>query len=305
MPQRIVPSGGLRKKVVIVGAGPAGLEAARVAAERGHDVHLFEAAERAGGQVLLAARSHRRREMIGVIDWRLDRIAEAGVRCSFSTYADRARVLAEAPDVVLVATGGVPDTSVVQDGADLVVSSWDVISGQVKAGARVLVYDDNGAHPGMQVAEQVAEGGAAVEIVTPERFFAPGMGGMNHAGYARVLQRWDVRVTVNTRLLAVRRGGNALVAVLSSEYGDRRWEREVDQVVVEHGTVPVDDLYFALLPLSINAGEVDQDALIAGTPQQRLRNPAGRFRLFRIGDAVTSRNIHAAIYDALRFTHNL
>jgi hypothetical protein len=74
--------------------------------------------------------------------------------------------------------------------------------------------------------------------------------------------------------------------------------------VVEHGTVPVDDLYFALRPGSSNHGEVDHPALIADRPQQIVRNPEGRYQLFRIGDAVASRNAHAAIYDALRFAKN-
>ena len=69
---------------------------------------------------------------------------------------------------------------------------------------------------------------------------------------------------------------------------------------MEHGTLPLDDLYFALKPLSRNAGEVDHAALIAGAPQAVVRHPEGRFQLFRIGDAVASRNVHAAIYDALR-----
>jgi len=74
----------------------------------------------------------------------------------------------------------------------------------------------------------------------------------------------------------------------------------VAQVVVEHGTVPLDELYFDLVPGSVNGGAIDYDALAAGAPQAVVRNPAGRYRLYRIGDAVASRNIHAAIYDALR-----
>src|SRR3546814_11277042 len=64
-----------------------------------------------------------------------------------------------------------------------------------------------------------------------------------------------------------------------------------------HGTLPLDDLYFDLKPLSANLGAVDYDALTAGRPQEAVRNPDGRFRLYRIGDAVASRNVHAAIYD--------
>jgi hypothetical protein len=82
-------------------------------------------------------------------------------------------------------------------------------------------------------------------------------------------------------------------------------ERSFDQVVVNHGTMPLDDLYFALRPLSSNLGEVDQAALIEGRAQAIRTNPGGAFQLFRIGDAVSARNTHAAIYDALRLMKDL
>jgi 2,4-dienoyl-CoA reductase-like NADH-dependent reductase (Old Yellow Enzyme family) len=300
MPQVIARSSGPLRKVVVVGAGPAGLEAARVAGERGHQVVVFEAAERAGGQVLLAARSPRRRELIGIIDWRLARLEALGVTVRFGTYADAGTVLAETPDMVFVATGGLPNSAILAAGNELAVSSWDVVSGQVTPAERVLLYDDNGNHPGMQCAEMLAESGAAVEIVTPERYFAPEIGGLNHAEYARVFHAKGVRVTINSRVTAIRREGNELVATLGSDYDTRTEERRVDQVVVEHGTLPLDEVYQALRSDSVNWGEVDYPALLAGHTQQVVRNADGRFRLFRIGDAVASRNIHAAIFDALR-----
>ena len=70
--------------------------------------------------------------------------------------------------------------------------------------------------------------------------------------------------------------------------------------MVEHGTAPLDDVYFALKPGSVNLGEIDHAALLGGRPQEVVRNQEGRYRLFRIGDAVASRNIHAAVYDAMR-----
>ncbi|WP_319637476.1 hypothetical protein [Pacificispira spongiicola] len=79
----------------------------------------------------------------------------------------------------------------------------------------------------------------------------------------------------------------------------------MDQIVVNHGTIPLDDLYFDLKPLSRNLGEVDYDALIAGEMQTVSRNADGRFQLFRIGDAVSARNTHAAIYDALRLVRTV
>lgn len=81
--------------------------------------------------------------------------------------------------------------------------------------------------------------------------------------------------------------------------------RTVDQIVVNHGTIPLDDLYFELKPGSKNLGEISYDALLAGTAQTVERNPAGSYRLFRIGDAVAARNTHAAIYDALRLAKNI
>jgi NADPH-dependent 2,4-dienoyl-CoA reductase/sulfur reductase-like enzyme len=300
MPHVLARSTGPKRNIVVVGAGPAGLEAARVSAERGHAVVLFEAASDPGGQVRLLARTPRRKEMIGIVDWRAEQLQRLGVEMRFNTIADDAEVAALQPDIVLVATGGLPQAPELEGGHDLVVSSWDILSGDAKIAEEVLLYDDNGAHPGMQAAEMIADAGSALEIVSPERYFAPEVGGLNHVSYAKAFHRAGVRITINSRVAAVRREGNKLAAEVSSDYGPRRETRIVDQVVVEHGTLPLDDLYFALKEQSINRGEVDYRALIAGRPQEVVRNPDGRFRLFRIGDAVASRNIHAAIYDALR-----
>ncbi|MWP39887.1 N-methyl-L-proline N-demethylase HpbA [Rhodobacter sphaeroides] len=303
-PHEIAPAP-VKKRITVVGAGPAGLEAARVAGSRGHAVTVFEAASEAGGQLRLAARQERRREMMSIVGWRLDQCGKLGVKFHFNSFAEAEAVLATEPDAVIVATGGLPHTEVLEEGNDLVCSAWDILSGDVKPGASALVFDDAGDHAGLQAADLIAATGAAVEIVTPDRSFAPEVMAMNLVPYMRSLQACDATFTVTWRLKSVRREGNRLRAVLGSDYGPMLRDRLVDQVVVNHGTRPLDDLYFELKPLSSNLGEVDYDALATGGSQERLINPEGRFRLYRIGDAVAARNTHAAIYDALRLVRDL
>lgn len=299
MPHEI-PEAKAKKKIVIVGAGPAGMEAARVASERGHAVTVFEAAPDAGGQIRLTAQSERRREMISIIEWRMEQCLARDVQFRFNTFAEVSDVTSEEPDVVIVATGGLPHTDVLGEGNDLVVSAWDIIAGDVKPGKSVLVYDDAGDHPALQAAEMIAGTGAHVEIMTPDRSFAPDVMAMNLVPYMRSLQDKDVRFTVTYRLKSVKRAGNQLSAVIGTDYSSHVEERAFDQIVVNHGTMPMDELYFELKPHSRNLGAVDQEALIFGKSQPMTANPGGDFALFRIGDAVSARNTHAAIYDALR-----
>jgi pyruvate/2-oxoglutarate dehydrogenase complex dihydrolipoamide dehydrogenase (E3) component len=211
------------------------------------------------------------------------------------------------PDVVIVATGGLPNTELFESGQEQahVVTSWDIISGDVKPAEHVLIYDEAGDHPGLLAAEVAANAGSTVEVMTPDRTFAPDIMGMNLVPYMRALQDKDVTFTVTRRLLDVTRDGNKLSAKIGTDYSDHSHDATYDQVVVNYGTLPLDDLYFELKPLSSNGGAVDQDALLEGRAQTLVRNPEGTFQLFRIGDAVSARNTHAAIYDALRLLKDI
>ena len=295
------------KKVVVIGAGPGGLEAARVASERGHAVTVLEAADQPGGQIRLTAQSPRRREMISIVDWRMQQCEKRGVSFQFNTYAEMSDVVALEPQVVVVATGGIPNMELFETKGELknVSSAWDLISGDVKPAEHILIYDESGDHPGLQAAEIAANAGCKVEIMTPDRTVSPEIMAMNLVPYMRALQNKDVTFTVARRLLNLSQNGNKLKAEIGTDYSSLKTFLEYDQVILNYGTLPVDELYFQLKPFSQNEGAVDYEALILGKSQKLNKNIDGKFQLFRIGDAVSARNTHAAIYDALRFMKDI
>ncbi len=296
----VIPRANKSRRVLIVGAGPAGLEAARIAGERGHSVTIFEVMPRAGGQINLAVRNPRRVDLNGIVEWRVSELKRLGVELEFGTMADVATIQDREPDVVIVATGGQPQLPMLAGDLDRVSTSWDVLGGDVRPTGRVLFYDDNGTHSALSAAELIARSGAELEIVTPERTLGIEVGGMNHVPYARAFNETNTRITLNQRVLSVQPEGPRLCAEVGSDMSASRTTRLVDHVVVDYGTQPTADLYFELKPASSNLGAVDYGALMQGRPQSLLRNEAGSFQLFRIGDAVAGRDIHAAIYDALR-----
>jgi 2,4-dienoyl-CoA reductase-like NADH-dependent reductase (Old Yellow Enzyme family)/thioredoxin reductase len=293
-----------RRRAVVVGGGPAGLEAARVLAERGHAVVVFERQPRLGGQINIAARATWREALSGIVRWLEHRVQKLGVEVRLGEEATSAHVMDAAPDIVIVATGGRP-TRGSFTGSDLATTTWDVLTGAVAPGENVLVYDDNGQHQALSCAEFLATRKALVELVAPGRMIGEEVGATNIAIHLRELGRHNVILTPGHRLFEISREGNKLVAALRNEFSLQEEERVVDQVVAEHGTLPSDELYFALKPLSRNLGQIDLAMLSEGQPQDLTLNPNGRFALFRVGDAVASRNIHAALFDSLRICKDL
>jgi NADPH-dependent 2,4-dienoyl-CoA reductase/sulfur reductase-like enzyme len=290
--------------VAVVGGGPGGLEAARVAASRGHSVVLFEAAAALGGQLNLASKGTWRRDLSGIVDWLVGQIEALGVEVRLNQLADADMVLAEAPDVVVIATGGLPVVGHF-DGVELATTVWDVLAGQVEPGEEMLIIDEAGGHAGFSCAQFAAARGSNVEMVSPDRAHGLEVGAVTLAAHMGELYGQGVTLTVDTRLTALRSAGNKLVAVLENTYREIVEERVVDQVVGEYGTAPNEELYLALKPDSRNLGEMDLEALAAFAPQAIDVNHEGRFYLYRIGDAWAGRNVHAAMLDAMRVCKDL
>ena len=113
----------------------------------------------------------------------------------------------------------------------------------------------------------------------------------------------DVKIIPDTRVIEITRSGNSLSVTLENCYSNKSEKLNFSQVVGDNGTLPNDELYFELKPTSINNGEFDLEDLISIKPQTIESNRDGSFQLFRVGDAWTSRNLHAAILDAARIAH--
>jgi len=303
LPQRITPAPAEEhKRCAVIGGGPAGLEAARVLAERGHSVTLYEAGDTFGGQVALAAISERRRDLIGIIDWRHDECRRLGVELKRNHYVDPSELdaLTKSVDVVVLATGGVPNPDLGIPGAELAIDTWDIIAGAQRVGGDVLVYDDLGGHQAMDAVEALINTAGSVEYFTPERSVAVDVGASPASQYFALFADHGVNTGVLHRLVSIEKHDGRLRARLQVEGAKLATERIVDAVVVEHGTAPDNDLYDALLPGSVNLGQIAIKELLARSPQPATANPDGNYALYRVGDAVASRNIHAAILDSYR-----
>lgn len=289
-----------RKKVVVVGGGPAGMEAARVSAERGHEVVLFEASGQLGGQIRLAAMATVRRDIAGIADWLASEVQKLDVDIRWDTLAEAGDVTEEDPDIAIIATGGVPDLDFAA-GGDLCLSTWDVLSGGALSGD-VLVYDDHGQHQAASTVAQLTQRqDVSLTLVTPDRHACAEMGASNFPMYQSTFLKAGVSITPDYRLIEVTRVGNKLRALFRSDNGGVELERLADHIVVEHGTLPMDGIYHDLRQASANDGVIDYDALIGGEPQPAVEG----LSLYRVGDAVASRNIHAAILDSRRLCQTI
>lgn len=285
-------------KAVVIGGGPGGMEAARVLAERGHRVVLLEASGALGGQILMAAAGTTRRQLLGVSDWLAREITLLGVKIRYNVLAEVDDVLAERPDIVVVATGGTPRELCIE-GAQHSASIWEVFESSALSG-EVLIFDDRGDHQAAVAAEVAARLGAKVTIATPDRSHFLELGPTNYAVVMRSLYRAGTEFIGDRDLVAIHRTDAGLAARLRNTLSGAIETRVFNRIFHEGGLEPNDKLFDDLRHHSVNGGELDIASVASASPTYPVCNPEGRFVLFRVGDAVSSRNLHAALHDALR-----
>jgi len=287
------------RRAMVVGAGPAGLEAARVLAERGHQVSVHEAAARAGGQVLLAVECQWRHDLIGIIDWRLAELKRLGVEITYNCYVNAGFIIGEKPDLVVLATGGIPQTDF-GEGAEHVHATWDIISRQTPLAPNVLIWDGTGRHPAPMVVQAARAAGAEITFASIDGSLAQDLTYAETTRWKMEFARTPVETMHDYRLVSVNSINNRLEATLLNLLTTDLKSVIADQVIVDMGTIPDNDLFDSVRAHSANDGMTDPDRLVAN---QRQPLPKSGYELHRVGDAQASRNIHAAIYDAYRLCH--
>jgi len=263
------------KKVIVIGAGPSGMEAARVAAQRGHEVTIYDKEEKPGGQVRLIGKRPGRGAMQGVINHLRHMLSAQGIAIHTGVTVTPDLIREQNPDAVVVATGSAPIEKPVpgEYGPPKVLTGWDVIQAAHPVGEKVLYIDEDGGHHAMATAELLAEQGKKVDLITSDLFIGIELAprGELYLGRQRLLQQG---ATFRTDL--------DLLRIDSDESGVQVTTRDIytnetihftdyDTVVLDVGNT-VDDLLYHQLKGSV--------------PE-----------LYRTGDCVAPRGIDMAIIE--------
>jgi mycofactocin system FadH/OYE family oxidoreductase 2 len=267
----------VKKKVVIVGGGPGGLWAAKMAGRRGHDVTLLDRNDTLGGQVLTAMKGAGRDEFGVIARNEKEQVDKAGVKVELNVEATAEAVLKQNPDAVIVATGSTPKPHPV-GGADgpAVYNVWQVLNGEAKVGEKVCLIDYDGHHRATATAEFLADQGKTVHIICSSLFIGAELGPTQDLYLSRQrLLKKGVSFTPDIAVMEVA-GEAGTKTVKGFNVYSNEWDEwgPYDTVVLAMGQAVDDELYFAL------KGKVKE--------------------LHRIGDCVAPRKVDMAIWEGHR-----
>jgi len=229
-----------KKKVLVIGGGPAGLEVARVAALRGHEVTLYDRKSRLGGQWLLAAAPPHKQEFIELINYHTQQLDKLGVTVILGKEVSASLVEEIKPDAVVVATGAVPlELSLPGINHHSVSNAWDVLQGDVETGKNVLVV--GGGNVGLETAHFLAEKGRQVTVIEKLKQVGTDMGGTVRWLLLRTLKEYGVTIARSTELKEITGDG-----VTVSRNGQEEVWSQFDNVVLAIGAQPLNELVTAL-----------------------------------------------------------
>ena len=265
----------VKKKVMIIGAGPAGMWAAKMAGRRGHEVDLFDKNDRLGGQVLIAMKGAGREEFGVLIRNEKSQLEKAGVKVHLGVEVTAEMVLAQGPDVVICATGSVPARNPAVGGAHgpAVFNVWQVLKGEAELGKRVCLVDGDGSHRATSTAEFMADRDKAVQIVCASLYVGADLGPLQdlHLTRQRLLNKGCTFVP------------DTAVLEISGEAGAKMLKgvNVYSNVVTELG--PFDSVVLAL-------NQEVEDRLY-----KALKHKVKE--LYRIGDCVAPRKVDMAIWE--------